>query len=263
MTIQEIKKSARFNLKGSYIKCSSTCLLYFIIIAILTYILNIIGLKIGTDTIYINIIYAIFGVISLVLSFGVIANVLSLSQNKTKSITKFIDNSILNFGKYTKIILQILIRILIPLFIFLLCLFYLIFTLIAAANKTNYLVFQSNLLPLAIIICLVSFLVLVYFLLKYTLSAFICISDSSLNSKEIVQKSAELMKGRKLKYIGLILSFFGWIILVSIILYILSYFIDFSWLTPIVIIFYTLIRPYVIESESIFYESIGEQVEKS
>ena len=259
MTISEIKKSAKLNLKGNYFRCSSSCLLYFIIIMILAYIINILKIKLDNHIIPLTIFRAIFGIISLVLSYGLIANVLNLSQNKTKSITKFMDMSILNFSRYTKVILQVLLRIFIPLFIFFLCLFYLCVTFIAQINKTNFLCFYGDLLPLAIIICVLSLCILIFFLLKYVLTAFICNDDTTLSSKEVVQKSAELMKGKKLKYICLILSFFGWILLTSVILYIFSYFVDLSLLTPIVIVFYTLIRPYVIESESIFYESLGQK----
>lgn len=258
MTIKEIKKSAKLNLKESYIKCASSSLLYFILIMILNYLLNIVGLKLSNNIFSLTIIQAIFGIISLVLSYGLISNILELSQGKTKSITKFIDNTILNFIKYIKITLQVMLRVLVPLFIFLLCIYYLIGTLIANINNTSFLCFYPNLLPLAIIVCLLSLAVLIYFLLKYTLTPFIYYSNTSLTSKEVVEKSAELMKGQKWNYICLILSFFGWILLTALILYILSYFADPIWLTPIVILFYTLIRPYVIQSESIFYENLGD-----
>ncbi len=257
MTIKEVKKSAKLNLKGCYIKCASASLLYFILIMILSYLLNILELKLTNNTVSLTIIQAIFGIISFVLSYGLISNILELSEGKTKSITKFVDNTILNFVKYIKIILQVLLRILVPLFIFLLCIYYLIGTLIANINNTNFLCFYPNLLPLAIAICLISLAILIYFLLKYILTPFIYYSNAHLTSKEVVQKSAELMKGQKWNYICLILSFFGWILLTALILYILSYFVDPAWLTPIVILFYTLIRPYVIQSESIFFENLG------
>lgn len=262
MTIQEIKKSARLNLKGCYIKTASSSLLYFIIIMVLTYLLNVISLKLENRSVLLTIIQSIFGIISLVLSYGLISNVLALSQGETKSITKFVDNTILNFGNYIKIILQVLIRVFIPLFIFFLCIFYFIGTFIASVNNTNFLCFYANLLPLAIVLCIIGFCIFIYFLLKYVLTAYIYNSDKKLTSKEVVQKSAELMNGQKLNYICLILSFFGWILLTALILYILSYFVDAAWLTPVVIVFYTLLRPYIIESESIFFESLGDKEDK-
>lgn len=257
MTVQEIKKSAKLNLKGSYLKCASASLIYFIIITVLSYLLNLINVKLEKHIVPLTLIQAIFGIISIVLSYGLISNILGLSQSKTNSITKFIDNSILNFGKYVKIIFHILIRILIPLAIFLLCLFYLTGTLIAYSNKVNFLCFYYNLLPLAIIITIAGFCLFMYFALNYTLVAYIANSEKDLKPKEIVLKSAKLMKGQKWNYIFLILSFFGWFLLLAVVMYILGYFIDSSWLAPIMIVFYTLIRPYIVESESIFLESLG------
>ena len=258
MTISEIKKSAKLNLKGSYIKSASASLLYFILIMVLTFLLDIITLKIGDSIIPLTIIQAIFGVLSLVLSYGLISNVLALTQGKTQSITKFIDITILNFVKYIKILLHILIRVLVPLLIFLLCVFYLIGTLIANVNNTNFLCFYANLVPLALVITIAGLCVFLYFLLKYALAPFIYDSNKDLTPKEVVLKSAELMKGQKFNYIWLILSFFGWLLLASLIIFILSFFIDTAWLTSIVVLFYTFIRPYIIESESQFYESLGE-----
>ena len=89
MTIKEIKKSAKLNLKGSYIKCASASLLYFILIMILGYLLNILELKLTNSTVSLTIIQAIFGIISFVLSYGLISNILELSEGKTKSIIQF------------------------------------------------------------------------------------------------------------------------------------------------------------------------------
>lgn len=261
MTIQEIKKSAKLSLKGNYIRCASANLLYFLLVMVLTYILDLISLKFDNHTIILTIFQAIFGIISIVLSYGIISNTLSIIDGKTKSITKFVDIFFLNFVKYIKVFFQLLIRILIPLFIFLLCIFYLIGTLVANANQVNFLCFYADLLPLSIIITIVSFCFLLYFILKYALVSYIYNSNKDLSSKEIVKKSSELMKKQKLNYIGLLLSFFGWILLMTIIIYILNYFIDTPWLTPFIIVFYSLLKPYIIKSESIFYENLNETTE--
>lgn len=94
-------------------------------------------------------------------------------------------------------------------------------------------------------------------MLKYALVPYIYKSNSELPPKEIVQKSKELMKKQKLHYISLILSFSGWLLLTAIILFILSYFVDAVYLTPIVIAFYALIRPYIIMSNWNFFEDLN------
>ena len=258
MTIQEIKKSAKINLQGNYLKCALVTLIYFIIVAVLTFLLNLIETNLENHTVILVIIQAIFGIVSSILSYGVIANVISLIKGETNSITKFIDISILNAPKYILTLLNVLLRILIPLIIILLCFFYLFGTIVAAISETNFLCFYSNLLPLAIILFIASAIVLFYFILKYTLVPFVYKSNSELSPKEIVERSNKLMKKQKLNYILLILSFVGWLLLTSIILLILGYFVESVYLTPIIILFYTLIRPYIIASELNFFEILNE-----
>ena len=263
MTIQEIKKSAKISLKGNYLKCFSMTLLYFIIVVVLTFLLSLVETNLENHTVILVIVQAVFGIISSILSYGVIVNVISVSANETKSITKFIDISIRNAPKYIVILLNVLLRILAPLIITLLCFFYLFGTFIAYATETNFLCFYSILLPLAIILFIACIIVLIYFMLKYVLVAFIYKSNPELSAKEIVTKSNQLMKKQKLGYVMLILSFAGWLLLVSVILYLLGYFVDAIYLTPIIILFYSLIRPYIILSEWNFYENLNsnEQTE--
>ena len=99
-------------------------------------------------------------------------------------------------------------------------------------------------------------------MLKYALVPFIYKSNPELSPREIVKKSNELMKKQKLNYIFLILSFAGWLLLTSLILLVLGYFVEAAYLTPIIILFYTLIRPYIIASEWNFFENLNEQPEK-
>lgn len=258
MTITEIKQAAKIKLSGAYAKCASTSLLYFIAVTILTYISKVAQVNLETHTIILTVIQAIFALISILLSYGLIANIIALTNNETKSITKFVDYSVTNSMKYTKVILRVLVRILIPLILFLLSIFYLIGTTIAHIKSYDFLCFHMNYLPFASILCLILLGVLIYFILKYILVAFIYNSDSNQSAIDIVNKSKELMKGKKLNYILLILSFFGWILLTAIILSILGNFIDAIYLTPIVIAFFSLIRPYVVISELIFYENLEQ-----
>lgn len=261
MTIQEIKKSAKISLKENYLKCISTTLFYFVIVAILTFLLSFIETKLEDHTVILVIIQAIFGIVSSVLSYGIIANIISLSNKETKSITKFIDTSIKNAPKYIMVLLNVLLRVLIPIIIVLLCFFYLFGTFVAYASEANFLCFYTNMLPFAIILFIASIIVLVYFMLKYALVPFIYKSNQKLSAKGIVLESTNLMKNQKLNYIALILSFTGWILLLAVILFILGYFIESVYLTPIIILFYILIRPYIIMSEWNFFEDLNSNNE--
>ncbi len=258
MTTKEIKQSAKAKLKKKYIKCSSTSLIYFIIIFILNYILNYINSSMQNEIIKI-IIQALFAIISISLSYSIIANIISLTDDKTKSITKFIDITILNIGKYAKIIINILINILIPLLLFIFSIFYLLGTLWAYINSYNFLCFYQNMLPLACIIICISFIILIYFLIKFIMVPYIYYNHPEIPVSDIAKNSKKIMKGQILNYFILILSFLPWLILSSILIFILNKFVQIEYLMPIAIILYTLVKPYIVISTLIFYENLESE----
>lgn len=261
MKISEIKETARVNLKDKYWNCTFCSILYFIILILLSVALTAINSKLENYTVPLIIIQAAFAILSSILSYSLIANIVSILKDETKSFTKFIDNAFLNATRYIKVLLNVLIRVIIPIIIFFLCYFYFIGTYVAKANNQSFLCFDPNLLPLAIIVLIASFIVLVYFILKYTLTAFICATDNELSSKDITLKSAELMKKNKLKYILLMLSFIGWLILGAVVCFILSYFISNSnFISSVLIIFYAILRPYMIASEFSFFENLTKTI---
>ena len=151
MKINDIKKSARLKLTGNYLKCSSSSLLYFIIISLITYfqvrLTNLIE-----NSIALAIIQTLFLILNWILSYGIISNILDLVDIKTNSITDFLNSTIENAIKYIKLGLRVLIKILAPLIIFIFSIFYWIGTKIASINNINFLCFYQNLVPLASII---------------------------------------------------------------------------------------------------------------
>ena len=260
MSITEIKKSARLKLSGNYIRCASSSLLYFIMVTLLTFFQTKIANSIKS-TILLSIVQAIFLLINWILGYGIIANILDLVNVKTNSITDFINSTLKNCVKYTKVGLRTLIKILVPLFLFLLSVFYWLGTVIAKTQKVDFLCFYQNLIPLATCICILTGILLIYFILKYALIAYIYHEDSSLKESEIISKSNNLMKKNKFKYILLLLSFLHWLLIAALILMILNIFIPTRYLTPFVIFFYSIIRPYVVVSKNEFYKELDEKKE--
>ena len=257
MTISEIKKTAKTKLSGFYIKCASSSLLFFIVILVLSFIQKSI-----TDTLentaLITIIKTLFLIINWILSYGIISNIIDLSDTKTNSITNFLNVAINNTTKYIKIALNIIIKILVPLIIFIFVSFYLIGTIISKINNISFLCFYPSLLPVAITVFFVTAIILIYFILDYILVAYIFHEHPNMSPKEITLKSKEIMNGKKLEYILLNLSFLNWYLIGFFILFILSKFIETSYLTSVFIFFYSLLRPYTVISKLQFYESLGE-----
>ena len=262
MKINEIKKSAKIRLSGNYIKCASSSLLYFIIISLLTFFQTKLANSIQ-NSVLLSIIQAIFILINWILGYGIIANVLDLIDVKTNSITDFINSSIKSCAKYTKIGLRILLKILLPLVLNLFAIFYWIGTAVAKINNIDFLCFNQNLFLASTIICIAAFLVLIYYILRYVLVGYIYHEHPHMPEKEIVEKSHELMHKKKLPYILLLLSFLHWFLLAALLLMILNIFINAKYLTPFTVLFYSIIRPYIIIAKSEFYKELEDVKEEA
>ena len=167
----------------------------------------------------------------------------------------------MNTTKYLRLVIGgILLKILAPLALFLAAGFYLIGTSFANINNVHFLCFYPNMLIASAIIFVITLIILIYFLLKYVLSPFIYYEKANASSKEIVTTSNKLMKKKKLKLILLMLSFIGWFVLIGLIVSILAYFVEIKYITPFVLVLYSLLKPYITVSQSIFYEDcIDEQ----
>lgn len=255
MKILEIRSLTKTKLEGTALKCSISCLLYYFINLIFTYFLRFVSLKVPN---IIDIIFQILlAIISIPLGYGITSNIIKLSDSQTNSVTKFLDDFILNFGKYIKIIFHEIIRLIVPIILCILSTLYLIGTLTAYVNSKNFLCFGMNLLPLAIIIFIATLIILVYFLLNYSIVPYIYFNcDKKNNSKYILNKSKELMKGHKFDFIRLLLSFIPYFLFVSIILIIAEIYLTYEYLVPTVIVLYTIIKPYITISQFMFTEEL-------
>jgi uncharacterized membrane protein len=257
LTISEIKKGAKIKLSSSYLRCTFCALLYFIVTMVLTFLENLCYKSIDNSVVN-AIIEALFLIIKIILGYGLLANIIRIVDIKTNAITDFLNLAIKNTTKYLRTILYALWYTLIPLILFILASFYLLGNLVAKQNNIKFLCFSPQLLVVAIIAFVITLIVLLYFALRYALISYIYYGNLELSPKEITKKSNELMKGKKLKYILLNLSFINWLLVIAIILLILSQFIETMYLTPCVILFYCLLKPYIILSRQGFYESLGE-----
>lgn len=257
MKITNIKQSAKVKLTGNYIKCASSSLLYFIIISLLTFFQTK-SINTIQNSAILAIVQAFLLIINWVFSYGIIANILDLVDIKTNSITDFINSTLKRGLKYIRIGLIFLLKILVPLIIFLFTFFYWIGTEVAKINKVNFLCFNQNLSLLAGLICVLAGISLVYYILKYMLVAYIYYENPDMSEKEIVEKSKTLMKGHIHQYILLLLSFLHWFLIAALILFILNIFIESKFLTPFMVLFYSIIRPYVITSKFEFYKELDD-----
>ena len=257
MKILEIRSLEKTKLEGTALKCSISCLLYYFINLIFTYLIKYLSLKV--PQIIDIILQIIFAIISIPFGYGITSNILKISDSKTNSVTKFLDDFILNFGKYLILILHVIIKLIVPIILCIISTFYLLGTFTAYVNAKNFLCFSKNLLPLAILIFIATLIILIYFLLNYVIVKFIYFNDDKKeNSKHILEISKEKMKGHKFDFIRLILSFVPFFLFVIIILTIAKSFLTYEYMMPILIVLYTIIKPHIIVSGLIFTEEISE-----
>ena len=137
MTISEIRSITKTQLNGIALKCSISCLLYYFINLIFTYLLKFLSFKV--PNIVEIIIQVLFGIISIPLGYGLTSNIIKLSDSKTNSVTGFLDEFILNFTKYIKLVFHEIIRLIIPIILCILSFLYLLGTLTAKVNSENFL----------------------------------------------------------------------------------------------------------------------------
>ena len=262
MKISEIRKDSKLKLTGVYLKCASSSLLFFIIISLIT-----VAQAKFANAIYNSFVLAVIQAILIlfhwILSYSIIANILDLTEGKTNSITEFINITFKSYVKYTKIGLKFLLKVLFPIIINILAAFYWIGTAVAKVNKVNFLCFNQNLIPLATFIWILSSLILVYYVLRYILVAYIYHDHPEMSEGEIIDTSRKLMHRNKLKFILLLLSFLHYFLLAALILMILHIFIEGQYLTPFMVFFYSVIRPYVIVAKAEFYRELEDvKIEK-
>lgn len=263
MKINDIKQSAKLKLSGNYLKCASSSLLYFIIISLITVAQTKFANEVE-NSFLLAIVQAILILFHWILSYGIIANILDLTDEKTSSITEFINVVFRSYVKYTKIGLRFLLKILFPIILNILAAFYWIGTAIAKVNHVNFLCFNQKLIPLASCVWILAGLILLYYILRYILIAYIYHENPDMNEKEIIDKSHKLMHKNKLRFLLLLLSFLHWFLLAALLLMILNIFIEAKYLTPFMIFFYSIVRPYVIVSKSEFYKELDDvKVEKT
>lgn len=88
-------------------------------------------------------------------------------------------------------------------------------------NENTFLDGMSTIAVIGIFVMLILYIVIAILttirMLLYTLSFYIAVAKDGISPKDAVQESARLMKGNRGKYFCLILSFFGWALLLGLI----------------------------------------------
>lgn len=230
MNSSELRALAREKLSGKWGKAAIATLVYGLITGFISAIPDF--FKEGSA---INLIFSIIcTIINVPISFGFLSTMFKLHDDEEISYTGFLNDGFSNFKKSWGVTIHIFLKLLIPLIL-------LIVSLVLIGGALSYRTASAILSTskpsgggtfLSLIGCILGLVAFIYFIYKsisYTLSFYVLYDNPEMNSKDIVESSAELMKGNIGSYLLLCLSFIGWILLVPITLGIGS-----LWLIPYV-----------------------------
>ena len=272
MKLSEIRQEARNDLKESWLKTAIISFIYLVIFFVISFI----------QTIYKNndFIYIIISIISLVLTIPLAAGLLyTLMKVKNKEEIKifdFITIGFKNFAKFWKIALRMLLKVL-PKFILTV-----IFAIIMVAGYINLIVsgfflalaydgvvFTNNIQFFLgmLIVGLIGYIVMIFVLLpkflSFALSYLISYDNNELSAKECIEKSTQLMQGKRWKLFCLYLSFIGWAFILA---FIYAVFIQTTPYTiiPTIILYIgtSFLLPYMVMSFIIFYKKISSSTQE-
>ena len=222
MKASELRALARKRLKGNWGFAAGLTIVYIILSMIISGFLGIIP--------FIGQIASI--AISPVLSFGILVSFIKLAKNQDPSFFGFLKDGFDSFGKVWGVTIQTLLKLLLPILLTIGSIILSGFSMVL--TTTNALTGDSSSSLFGIIVLLIYPISLVWLIIKsfsYSLTLYILNDEPNLSSKEIVNKSEELMKGNKWRYFCLSLSFIGWAILSG-----LTFGIGLLWLIPYIYI---------------------------
>ena len=225
MISSDFRTEARRKLSGKWGKAVCLTLAYAVVFFVLGFI----------EGLFPESMNGIFSIVSTVievpLAFGFIIAFMKLYNNEEVKVFDFLSLGFSNFAKSWKISLQVLLKMLVPVILIIVSYVLIAFGAFATAGAALYSSSATagfgGLAIVGFILLIVSMIWAVTKSYYYQLSYFVAVDNSDLTAKEAVEKSKELMTGKRGKLFCLQLSFIGWAILAVIPLCI-----GYLWLAP-------------------------------
>lgn len=239
MVYKDIRKKARESLEGKWSK-AVTIILANISIFLLFIFIEEIGIKIfGDNTLIVGVIEVLYIIIEVALNLGLTFSFIKLKKNEEVKAYDFVKIGFDKINKAWGLALSIFFRMIIPIIILIVSIafiisasFFIMRTGIFYIMGEGEIIFNEVRIGIiygiiGLIGCLIDSIIITILSLAYSQMYFIAYDNPDMSCKDIVKKSAELMKGHKGQLFILELSFFGWIFLS-----VLSMGIGFIWLYP-------------------------------
>lgn len=202
MTRAELKQQAKDTLRGRWGTAIGMVLVYELLIGAIGMIANFIPF-IGSIALL---------VVSIPLSFGFIGQLLKFSRKEQAGVLDFFTIGFNNFGKSWSILGHTFLKLVGYIIAYVVCTFAMVGLIVAAISAESIAMLVIGMMIIGILFFVIYILLLMKSYL-YVLTEYIGNDNSEMSAKEVVEKSAELMKGHRWELFVLELSFIGWAIL--------------------------------------------------
>lgn len=221
MVSSDFRKDAREKLTGKWSKAALITLAYFAVF----YVIN---LLLEHTSGFANLVVSILNLlIEIPLGFGLVVCFVKLFNGEDVKTFSFFSFGFDNFGKSWGISLRTALKLLLPLILFIISI------VLITAGMTPTALFaepSSSYVFMAIIGFILYFVSLILIVVKsyyYEMTYMIAAENPEITSKDVVQKSRELMQNNRFKLFCLEFSFIGWAFLAG-----LTLGIGLLWLAP-------------------------------
>ena len=216
MTRAELKQQAKDSLRGRWGTAIGMVLVYELLIGAIGVVANFIP--------YIGSLALL--VISVPLSFGFIGQLLKFSRKENVGVVDFFTIGFNNFGKAWGIFGYTFLKLIGYIIAYVVCTVAMVGLIVAAYNAESVVMLGIGMAVIGLAF-LVVYILLIMKAYLFVLTDYIGNDKADMPAKEVVEKSAELMKGHRWEFFVLELSFIGWGILA-----VLTCGIGFLWLEP-------------------------------
>lgn len=225
MISSDFRAEARRKLSGKWGKAVCITLAYALVFFVLGFI----------EGLFPESMQSVISIISLVievpLAFGFIIAFMKLYNDEEVKAFDFLTLGFSNFAKSWKISLQILVKMIVPVILVIISYVLIAFGAFGTAGAALY---SSSATASFGALTIIGFILLIISMIwavtksyYYQLAYLVAFDNSDLTAKEAVEKSQELMTGKRSNLFCLQLSFIGWAILAAI-----PFCIGYLWLAP-------------------------------
>ncbi len=277
MTAKDFREKARKALKGKWQIAILTALVYTVLISLVQIIVNY-----SEKTIFLGIVSVdlniTFWVLLPALSRGLNVVFYKLKHGEEVKVFDFLKYGLSNFKRFWRMTGNTLLKLI--WYIAALVVLYVLLILVGGTailslgvafletGKISNAAAIGGIGSIIAIVFIAIAMFVVYILmaiknLYYILTTYISLENPNLTTKEVVNRSEELMKGNRGKYFGLIMSFFGWYILAALLGGIVTSIFNGIGLSFLKIITssigFVILLPYLKMSTITFYEHLTEK----